>query len=298
VLFSKTKYDFNWQTISLPLLLLLLFACNKDKYTGFDKNYSYSLIHKSKFTENIEKEKVIIYHMKLAKNNDSIFWDSKYFTEKTYCSLYNSKNEQDKNPFEKLISNLFSIGDSIEIKCNADAIFRDFFKTTIPFFLKPSDTITANIFIDTAVFDIDIEKINLQFSLEENKLEDEKKSITHYINKSKSIYSTIGSLYISVIEHGLAVAIKKGDNVSVKYNGYFLDGTNCDNSGNKSIDFEYGEQSQLLPGLIKAISISHFDDSISVIIPSSLCYGEAGSSTGFIKPFTPLRYEVRIRESK
>jgi hypothetical protein len=79
------KYDFSWQPICLVLLLILFFSCNKNKYTVFDKDYSYNLIHKSEFTENIEKEKVIIYHMKLAKSKDSIFWDSKYFTEKNYC---------------------------------------------------------------------------------------------------------------------------------------------------------------------------------------------------------------------
>jgi FKBP-type peptidyl-prolyl cis-trans isomerase len=188
--------------------------------------------------------------------------------------------------------------DSVEVKCNADAIFKDFFKAPIPFFLKPSDAVTATIFIDTAVFDVDIDKINLQLSSEKNKMEDEKLAIANYLNNSKNKYSVIGQLHISVMEHGQTQTIKKGDNISVKYNGYFLDGTNCDNSGNKSVDFEYGEQSQLLPGLMKAISLSKFDDSISVIIPSALAYGEAGSSTGFIKPFTPLRYEVRIRKNK
>jgi hypothetical protein len=298
VLFSKIKYDFNWQNIGLPMLLVLLFACNKNKYTVFDKNYSYNLIHKSKFTENIEKEKVIIYHMKLAKSNDSIFWDSKYFTEKNYCSLYNSKNEVNKNQFEKLISNLFSMKDSIEVKSNADAIFKDFFKAPIPFFLKPNDAVIATIFIDTVVFEFDIDRVNILLTSEKNKIEDERNAIANYINKSKNAYSIIGQLYVSTMEQGQAEAINKGDNISVKYNGYFLDGTNCDNSGNKSIDFEYGEQSQLLPGLMKAIIASKFDDSISVIIPSALAYGEAGNSTGFIKPFTPLRYELRIRKSK
>jgi FKBP-type peptidyl-prolyl cis-trans isomerase len=298
VLFSKIKYNINCQKLSLLLLLFLLFSCNKNKYAVFDKNYSYHLIHKSKFTETIGKETVIIYQMKLAKSNDSIFWDSKYFTEKTYCSYYNSKNEADKNSFEKLISNLFSMKDSIEIKSNAHALFKDFFKSPIPFFLKPNDAIKATLFIDTVVFDYDEVAVQLLLSTKKNKMEDEKNAIINYINKSKNIYSKIGKLYLSTIEKGQAQVIKKGDNISIKYNGYFLDGTNCDNSGSKSVDFEYGEQSQLLPGLMKAIAASKFDDSISVIIPSALAYGEAGSSTGFIKPFTPLRYEVRIRQTK
>jgi FKBP-type peptidyl-prolyl cis-trans isomerase len=297
-LFSKTKYDFNWKHLRLQLILILLFSCNKHKHTVFDKNYSFRLIHKSEFTENIEKERVIVYQMKLAKSNDSIFWDSKYFTEKNYCSLYNSKTETDKNPFEKLISNIFSLKDSIEVQSNAGAIFKDFFKAPVPFFLKANDAVTATIFIDTAVFDFDIDRMNILFSSKKNKIEDEKNAIVDYISKSKNAYTTIGQIYVSVIDQGQAEVIKKGDNISVKYNGYFLDGTNCDNSGNKSVEFEYGEQSQLLPGLMKAISISKFDDSISVIIPSILAYGEGGSSTGFIKPFTPLRYEIRIRKSK
>jgi FKBP-type peptidyl-prolyl cis-trans isomerase len=272
--------------------------CNKNKYTKFDANYSYHLKHKSGYTEGLEQNGLIIYQMKLIKNNDSIFWDSKYFTENNYCVFHNDKSNTEKNGFEKLLSNLFSIKDSIEIKCKAQQLFQDFFQKPLPYFLNNNDEVLAQLYIDTIIDETQLQLMNERYNKENKNSIEEQAAIKYYINKSSIKYRAIGSLYMSTITNGNTITIKKGDQVSVTYIGYFLDGTNCDNNGSKPVDFEYGEQAQLLPGLMKAISLSKFDDSISVIIPSALAYGDSGNSTGFIKPFTPLRYEVNIKKMK
>ncbi len=276
----------------------LFTSCNKNKYTVFDVNYSYHLKHKSGYTEGLDQKGFIIYQMKLIKNNDSIFWDSKYFTENNYCVFNNDKSNTEKNGFEKLLSNLFSIKDSIEIKCKAKQLFQDFFQKPLPYFLSNNEEILAQLYIDTIIDEAQLQLINERYSLGNRNSMQELAAIKHYLSKSHLTYKTAGSLYISTITNGNTNTIKKGDQVSVIYTGYFLDGTNCDNNGSKPVDFEYGEQAQLLMGLMKAISLSKFDDSISVIIPSTLAYGDSGNSTGFIKPFTPLRYEVSIKKMK
>jgi len=47
-------------------------------------------------------------------------------------------------------------------------------------------------------------------------------------------------------------------------------------------------------GLVLALKNSHCGDSLRAYIPSSLTFGEAGSSTGVIPPKTPLLFSVRI----
>jgi FKBP-type peptidyl-prolyl cis-trans isomerase len=277
-------------------LFIFLIGCSKDKYTKYNDDYSYALLHKSKNTDDISKDLLIIYQLKLSKKSDSIFWDSKYFTENGFCSIENTGATRTKNAFEDLLCHYFSLGDSLALRTNANCIFRDFFKQPLPYFLSSNDTITAFLYIDTAIQKKDIDNYTSTFVTQNNALT-EKKAIQAYISANGKVYQYHNGIYINTIYNGGGAFIKKGEHLSVVYHGYFLDGTNCDNNGTKPVDFEYGEQSQLLPGLMRAIATAHFGDSLSVIIPSSLAYGEEGNSSGFIKPYTPLVYQMSVKKA-
>ncbi len=292
--------DFFLNTIKIKSIVLLLFlvcllflACTRNKFTQYDANYSYFLKYKSPSTEVLANDQIIIYHMQLAKANDSIFWDSQYFTEESFSFILNTKHQ--KSNFEKLISESFSIKDSITLQCNATALFNDFFKKSLPRFLKSNELIKAEIWIDTILQPNAFESYKAKQMARFNKTS-ERAAISGYLKFKPHTFYKNANIYIVKLNSGTGESIKKGDHLSIKYKGYFLNGTSCDNNGGNAIDFEYGEQAQLLPGLMRALSVSKYDDSLSVIIPSALAYGDSGSSDGFIKPFTALRYEIHIKK--
>jgi hypothetical protein len=291
--------DSKYKTVLGFLLLVLcsLIACNRKKFTTYDTNYSYYLKYKSANTEVLAVDQIVVYQMKLATSKDSLFWDSQHFTTESFSYFLNTKNDTEKTNLEQLICQSFSIKDSIVLQCNATALFKDFFKKPLPYFLKPNEIVKADIWIDTIV------KPKVFGTYKAIKWTvfnqaSESKAIQDYLKNDPHTYYKNANIYISKIRNGGGKSIKKGDLIGVKYKGDFLDGTPFDNSGAKVIDFEYGEQAQLLPGLMRAISISVYGDSLSVIIPSVLAYGDSGSSDGFIKPFTPLVYKLSVEALK
>ncbi len=280
------------------LVLLMAYSlttCNQNTFTRYDDNYSYYLKYKSPYTDKLPEGQMVIYQMQLESTKDSLFWDSQHFTIDGFSSFLNS--EASKTNFEQVISQSFSIKDSIVLQCRASALFKDFFKKPLPHFLKPETIIKATLWIDTVIHSNAIATYKAKRLTACNQVS-ESQAIAHYLKVHPHQFFKNANLYMAVIKNGTGESIKKGETVSVRYKGYFLDGTTFDNTGTTAIDFEYGEQSQLLPGLMKAIGRSHYEDSFSVLLPSVLAYGENGSSDGFIKPYTPLVYHVSVRRLK
>jgi hypothetical protein len=86
--------------------------------------------------------------------------------------------------------------------------------------------------------------------------------------------------------------LKRGDVLTVSYAGRFVDGTLFDRCSN--FEFIYGEPDQLLPGLNYVIGRMGAGETVKIILPSRLAFGESGSSDGRIPPFTPLVYELTL----
>lgn len=99
-----------------------------------------------------------------------------------------------------------------------------------------------------------------------------------------------------VEESGSGVPLKYGDEISIHYSGHFLDGTLFDDSqhAHAPLVFELGADGQVLEGLEYGLIGARPGEIRSVLIPSIFAYGEKGSSTGIVPPFTPLRYQVKV----
>ncbi|MFT4660844.1 MAG: hypothetical protein ACI8XB_001112 [Patiriisocius sp.] len=91
--------------------------------------------------------------------------------------------------------------------------------------------------------------------------------------------------------------VKKNDPLMLKYKAFFLNGELFDEATDSSIiRFSFGESSQVIEGLLLVISKTGIGSNVEVIIPSSLAFGDEGSSSGIVPPNTPLRYEMEIME--
>jgi FKBP-type peptidyl-prolyl cis-trans isomerase len=61
-----------------------------------------------------------------------------------------------------------------------------------------------------------------------------------------------------------------------------------------NFEFTYGSPEQVLKGLNYVIGKLKFSQSVKIILPSRLAFGENGSSNGVVPPYTPLIYEVKV----
>src|SRR5688572_12602378 len=86
-------------------------------------------------------------------------------------------------------------------------------------------------------------------------------------------------------------SLKKGDEVNVSYRGYFLSGRVAD-EGEAGFRLTWGDPSQLIAGPNNVMAALKPGQNAKIIIPSRLAYGDHGSSTGLVPPFTPLLYEI------
>jgi hypothetical protein len=108
-------------------------------------------------------------------------------------------------------------------------------------------------------------------------------------------YKFKNGMYIKKLKEGKGKKIKKGDVISVKYKGSFINRLIFDNNYKKSsFTFKYGTPDQVIKGLNIAINGMKNGEKSKIIIPSHLAFGEEGSSTQIVPPFTTVIYELEI----
>ncbi len=83
--------------------------------------------------------------------------------------------------------------------------------------------------------------------------------------------------------------------VSTHYEGYLYDGTLFDESkGKTDNDLFTGRVNQFIAGWQIALQNMHVGDTVQIIIPYDLAYGQSGS--GSIPPYSALRFNMRLMD--
>lgn len=119
--------------------------------------------------------------------------------------------------------------------------------------------------------------------------EDDK--IDRYIKKKGLVLTektTSGLRFIRTNAKTTNDSLKTGDNVSVKYNGMFLNETSFDSG---TFGVVIGSNSAIA-GFTEGISKLRKGEKAKIILPSSIGYGSSGNSA--IPPYTPLIFDVEI----
>ena len=278
----------------LFIVPLILFSCNNSKYPGYSKTWSGIYYKLLAFGEDNIK----------AKAGDYISFDVVYRTLKDSAFFSGRRKFQVTEPeYNGSIDECFmmlSKGDKAEFILNADNFFKKTLQNNLPSFLKPTDDIK-----------IEINMVDVQSAKEyENEkkaflkwIEDfgdyEKEILSQYMQEKKLSIEPVGSgLYYIKIKSGNGRKVVKGDTLTVDYEGRFLDGKFFDSTikRHESFQFVYGTEWQVVKGLEEAFGMMEEGEKAIVILPSELAFGETGSSTGIIPPFTSLIFEVEIKK--
>jgi FKBP-type peptidyl-prolyl cis-trans isomerase len=104
---------------------------------------------------------------------------------------------------------------------------------------------------------------------------------------------------VSTIQKGQGISVETGKTLILKYKASFMDGIEFDNTYYQHFfEYTYGTPNQVIEGLAIALLGMKNKEKSKIIIPSQLAFGDKGSSTGIVPPFTTLVYELEIIDIK
>lgn len=131
---------------------------------------------------------------------------------------------------------------------------------------------------------------------EKRREEARQKAETELNRLSEGFEKTASGLRYKILKKGNGNSPKKGQTVSVHYEGALLDGEVFDSSyqRNQPIDFTLGT-GQVIPGWDEGISLLRKGDKARLVIPPQLAYGSAGAG-GVIPPDAVLIFEVELMD--
>ncbi|MBD2716018.1 FKBP-type peptidyl-prolyl cis-trans isomerase [Hymenobacter sp. BT646] len=246
--------------------------------------------------------------------------DVEYRTAKDSV-LFNSRKQQGipmrielqelkvKGGLEEALS-LLQPGDSGVFRFNVDTIFAKSFKQPVPPFMKKAGN-TMTMFVkaqklqtrDEAMADqqkMMMEQQQKMAAHAEDQLKKDDVILQEYVKKNNlTMQKDASGVYYMVTKPGTGPKPKAGQTVSVLYKGSLLDGKVFDSSekmGNKPIDFPIGV-GQVIPGWDKAIPLLAKGSKATLLIPSSLAYGQRGAGAD-IPADAPLRFDVELVDVK
>jgi FKBP-type peptidyl-prolyl cis-trans isomerase FkpA len=134
-----------------------------------------------------------------------------------------------------------------------------------------------------------ISSCNKKMSPEEQ-MENDQEIITNYINeKNLDAQKTSSGLYYVIVDLGTGNHPSSTDDVTVRYKGYFTDGSVFDQSDNAGITFNL---QQVIKGWTEGIPKLKEGGEGILLIPSALAYGPDGNSS--IPPKSVLIFDVSL----
>jgi len=277
------------------VLAFVLNSCNYfSEYPDYNKTKSgiyYKLI---KFGESSEKAKsgdYITADIMYKTINDSVFFEGRRKLQITEPSFIGAIGECFLMLAEEEMASFI---------ISANDFFTKTLETTLPAFINESDPMK----VDIDLVDIQTEE---EYYMEKEAflhwIEDfgdyEKVILRQFIDQQKvEIKPTESGLYHIVLNEGTGEKVYVGDTVTVHYEGKFLNGKFFDSTKrrNSPFQFVYGRKWQVIEGMEEAIGRMIEGERALFIIPSQIGFGETGSSTGIIPPYTSTLFEVELVE--
>ncbi len=236
---------------------------------------------------------------------DFVTADIKYFTMADSLFFSGTRTFQLTKPdYKGSIDECFlmmSVGDSASFIINADNFFKITLDASLPNFIKKGSKLRIEIKLIEKRTMAQYQKDKEEFlKWIEDFGEYEKMILSRFINQQKILAEpTEQGMYFLQITEGTGKPVEIGDIVTVNYEGRFLNGKFFDSTikRNQPLEFVYGSEMQVIKGLEKAIGRMREGEKALVILPSGLAWGDKGSNTGIIPPFTSVIYQIEVIES-
>lgn len=277
------------------IIALVFNSCNYfSKYPDYSCTWSgiyYKLLAIGEDNVKAKPGDYITFDITYKTLDDSLFFSGRRKLQVTISEFKGSIDE---------CFTMLAKGEKAEFILNAKDFFIKILQNNIPSFIKPDDDIK-----------ITINMIEIQSAKEYNNekraflkwIDDfgdyEKEILLQYMQEQKlAIRPTESGLYYIKIKDGNGRKVNKGDTLLVDYEGKFLNGKFFDSTikRHESFQFVYGTEWQVVKGLEEAFGMMEEKEKAIVILPSELAFGNTGSSTGIVPPYTSLIFEIEIKQ--
>ncbi len=287
------------------LVYLLLFAfifssCwRKSKYKGYTLTdsglyYKLQVIGDGKRKPQPGQFLQLIITYKTEK--DSVFLDS-YSNNETGKVILPFQHSSFEGSFEE---GLFTMndGDSVSFIVSADSLFKKFFGAPLPLFLPEGSVVKMDVKLHKILTpeQYQEELKNYEQMVEDRDIEEQRKLQTYLDTCKTEYYPLNNGMFYLPIKQGVGDNAEGGNAIKIHYKGYFLNGKIFESTYDRKQPLELivGTQGQIISGLESAIRLMNEGAKTKFIIPSQLAFGEAGSSTGIVPPYTTVVYEIEL----
>ena len=275
------------------LLAIVCLSCHRNsKYPEFTDlgNGTWYRLHK--IGENSVKPDpgdYITVNLAYATMNDSTFFRG------------TRKLQIDTPAYEGSVDACFTLmaeGDSSTFILRADDFFSKTLKSSLPEFIPAGGSVKINAGLQNIQTREDYEQEKEAFLTWIEDFGDyEKVVLRQFIGSEKPGISPLPSgIYYVNLRPGKGKKVELGDTLTINYEGRFLNGRFFDSTvkRHQPFQFVYGTEWQVIKGLEEAVGMMREGERSLFILPSELGFGNTGSSTGVIPPFTSLIFEVEI----
>ncbi|MFW5700765.1 MAG: FKBP-type peptidyl-prolyl cis-trans isomerase [bacterium] len=295
---TSSKYRYSWRnTISFIIIILFLNSCFfNNKYPGYDKakhGIYYQLLTFGDSKRKPVPGDYITVDLQYKTMEDSVFFKGK--------RKFQISEPQFKGSVDECFL-MLSQEESANFIVSTDKFFHKTLQNAIPNFLDKSETMKIYIKMIEIQTVAEYEKEKEAFlTWIEDFGEYEKVILRQYLDQKQiEIDPLKDGLYFLRIRQGNGKKIRKGDTITVHYEGKFLNGKFFDSTKKRKEPFQfvYGQQWQVINGLEKAFGKMEEGEKAIIILPSQLGWGKKGSSTGIIPPYTSLIFELEVLEVK
>jgi FKBP-type peptidyl-prolyl cis-trans isomerase len=287
------------RSIVYILIAVLLHSCTDPAFKGYTETDT-GLFYKLQAIGDGGKRPGFGDYLQLRVSyktlKDSIFLDS-YSSNETGMVILPFNHSSFVGSFEEGLRSM-NEGDSVSFIVDANKLFTHFFKAPLPLFLNEGDKVNMAVTLNRILNKEEYAAKILEFEdiIADRDIEEQRK-LKNYLDTIRTHFSFFSSgMYYQPIVQGAGNNAEQGDVVKVNYRGYFLDGRQFESTYERGqgLEFKLGEQGQVVKGIELAISLLNEGAKAKFIIPSQLAFGEAGSSTGIVPPFSTVIYEIEL----
>jgi len=227
---------------------------------------------------------------------DSIFLDA-YSSNVTGMVILPFNHSSFSGSFEEGLTTM-NEGDSVSFIVDGLSLFKSFFKVQLPLFLTPGDFVKMDVRLNRILNKNEYaQKLNEYENMVDDRDIEEQRKLQVFLDTNQAHFSFLDDgIYYQPLKQGTGERAENGDQVTINYKGYFLDGRQFESTYDRGqpLEFKLGEQEQVLKGIEKALSLMNEGAKTKFIIPSHLAFGESGSSTGIVPPYSTLVYEIEL----
>jgi len=289
------KNNINFSAFFITVLIsLLLNACTKNpEFKTSSSGIKYAIITSQKNIDSAMVGDARVLDVKCYSPSDSLIFNSDDISGNFRMQVIDNYA---KGSIEEALT-LINTGDSAIFYISALNFYNNSKKENLPAFLNKSDMLRFEVKYKSLLkkenLEVELKKVNKQ--LQDNEL----KLLENYINALNPIpQPELSGLYFILNKKTNGIYPKPGNQVTVHYTGYLINGKEFDNTAlkNKPFSFILGTD-PVIYGWTEGITKMRKGEKATLIIPSHLAYGDEGYKS-IIPPFSTLIFEIELIDVK